>query len=154
MKRGPDVAAAVPYRCTDDGPRFLLVRTKGGDKWTFPKGHKEKNESLAEAAVREAREEAGIEGKIDGKRLAKYRYPDGSASGRKKDYRVAAFLLEVHTEGLERTGTDALRELAWTGPDEARRLLEEKRKGKEHKYAKKMKRVIDAAVETIARHAN
>src|SRR4029453_15610996 len=34
--------------------KFLLVRTKGGDMWTFPKGHRRKGETLTKAALREA----------------------------------------------------------------------------------------------------
>ena len=44
---------------------LLLLNTKG--KWVLPKGHVEENESLRSAAVREVREESGLEAKIQKK---------------------------------------------------------------------------------------
>lgn len=41
--------------------QILLVRGIGSHKWSFPKGHRRENESSLEGAVREAREEAGID---------------------------------------------------------------------------------------------
>jgi 8-oxo-dGTP pyrophosphatase MutT (NUDIX family) len=145
-----DLAAAVPWKVTDGGKlELLLVRTRGGKRWTFPKGHRKKKESLAEAARREAREEAGVRGPIDERCLVEYAYPPGSRPGRTEDYRVAAFLLEVREDGLRREGDDASRALAWADPDEARALLEEGRQGDERRYADEMKRVVGAAVEAI-----
>ncbi|HZK10572.1 MAG TPA: NUDIX domain-containing protein [Clostridia bacterium] len=44
---------------------LLLQNTKG--KWVLPKGHVEENESLRRAAVREVKEESGVEAKIQKK---------------------------------------------------------------------------------------
>jgi|GEM_PF-4495095 len=38
-----------------------------GERWTFPKGRLERGESPAQAAAREAREEAGISGRVGGR---------------------------------------------------------------------------------------
>ena len=57
-------AGAVVYR-TRDQHEFLLVRARRTpDQWIFPKGHLEAGESPDEAALREAREEAGVIGQI------------------------------------------------------------------------------------------
>ncbi|MGQ9675977.1 MAG: NUDIX domain-containing protein [Chloroflexota bacterium] len=45
------------------GDRLVLRRTDRGD-WVFPKGHVEPGESLEEAAVREIREETGLEATV------------------------------------------------------------------------------------------
>jgi 8-oxo-dGTP pyrophosphatase MutT (NUDIX family) len=45
-------------KCSSTG-KFLLVKGFTG-KWSFPKGHKEKNESAIECAKREIYEETGI----------------------------------------------------------------------------------------------
>ena len=41
--------------------KLLLVKGSGGGKWSFPKGHRKEKESKLEGALREAREEAGID---------------------------------------------------------------------------------------------
>src|SRR5215213_7244397 len=52
-------AGAIVVRFDDDEPRLLLVTARRNPKtWIFPKGHIEDGETPAEAAVREAREEA------------------------------------------------------------------------------------------------
>jgi bis(5'-nucleosidyl)-tetraphosphatase len=54
---------AIVIRETADGPKVLLVRAKRDPRnWIFPKGHQEKGETLAETAVRELGEEAGVVG--------------------------------------------------------------------------------------------
>ena len=39
---------------------ILLVRGRKSNKWSFPKGHKERGETYLECAIRETAEEAGI----------------------------------------------------------------------------------------------
>ena len=57
-------AGAIVVRFDDDEPRLLLVTARRNPKtWIFPKGHIEDGETPAEAAVREAREEAGVVGR-------------------------------------------------------------------------------------------
>jgi len=49
------------------GDRFLLAQErKYGQSWTIPGGRVELGESLAEAAIREVREETGVPIKLDG----------------------------------------------------------------------------------------
>ncbi len=52
---------AVVFR--DDGRerRFLLIRNKRSAHWGFPKGHMERGESKEQTAMREVREETGID---------------------------------------------------------------------------------------------
>ncbi len=50
---------AVVFRDTDSGRAFLLVRQRKGH-WSFPKGHVEGNETEAETAGREIREETAL----------------------------------------------------------------------------------------------
>jgi 8-oxo-dGTP pyrophosphatase MutT (NUDIX family) len=55
-------AGGIVFRYDEPEARFLLVKAKKDpDQWIFPKGHIESGESAEEAAVREVREEAGIE---------------------------------------------------------------------------------------------
>jgi bis(5'-nucleosidyl)-tetraphosphatase len=90
--------------------RFLLVRAKQADgQWIFPKGHIEPNESPEAAALRELREEAGVEGRLLG-RVGKLRF---RSNGDLVD--VEYFLVEVLNEGQPGEG----RERLWLNFDEA-----------------------------------
>jgi 8-oxo-dGTP pyrophosphatase MutT (NUDIX family) len=54
-------SGAIIVRLDGDEPQVLLVTAKRNPKrWIFPKGHIEKGESAEDAALREAREEAGV----------------------------------------------------------------------------------------------
>jgi diadenosine hexaphosphate hydrolase (ATP-forming) len=60
-------AGGIVVRKDGDRLSVLLVRAKKDPGvWIFPKGHIEPGESAADAAVRETREEAGIEGESVG----------------------------------------------------------------------------------------
>lgn len=50
---------------TDDAGRVLLVRNEGDDGWGDPGGKVEPDESVEAAAVRETREEAGVDCELD-----------------------------------------------------------------------------------------
>jgi 8-oxo-dGTP pyrophosphatase MutT (NUDIX family) len=64
--RRPRRALAVCYRLRPDldgGVEVLLIRTRAG-LWTLPGGRVDEGESPAEAAAREAFEEAGVSGHL------------------------------------------------------------------------------------------
>jgi 8-oxo-dGTP pyrophosphatase MutT (NUDIX family) len=112
------------------GLEFLLVRTRTGARWTFPKGGREPGETLAEAAAREAIEEAGAAGRVAGEALAQYRYRGDV---------VAAFLLVVEDDGL---GAEPGRDPTWLGLEAAHSRLAE---GRDGAFAEEMERVLLAA---------
>jgi 8-oxo-dGTP pyrophosphatase MutT (NUDIX family) len=148
LKRTPKIVAAVAYRRKDKHaePRFLLVRTKGRDKWTFPKGHVEEGEDPAWAALREAEEEAGIVGKIDPAPLAEYYYPD--TRGGRGDDLVAAYLLKVLDE--EQGGpAESFRQPTWVTRAEAEARFAEG--GREPRFVNEHKRVLERAVRRLGR---
>ncbi|MEA2242605.1 MAG: hypothetical protein QOD24_2161 [Solirubrobacteraceae bacterium] len=116
--RGRQVVAAVPVRPrAAGGLEVLLVRTSDGTRWTFPKGGREEGETLAEAAAREAAEESGALGRVDGAPLGEYRYRGDT---------VVAFLLEVDDT---RRPDEPWRDPTWFGVDVARSRLAEGRDG-------------------------
>lgn len=67
------VAGCVPFRYRSDSPcngkvqqslEVLMVTTQGGPGLLFPKGGWETDETVEEAACREAFEEAGVRGQL------------------------------------------------------------------------------------------
>lgn len=107
-------AGVVPYRISKKGRiQVLLVTSRNHDRWVFPKGTIEKNETPAQCALREAGEEAGIFGEIESACLGRYRY-DKFGSPREVDI----FLMrvdEVHDEWPE----DHQRDRDWFTLEEA-----------------------------------
>lgn len=53
-------AGTIVYRTKNNIKEFLLIQGKRKNVWGFPKGHVEKGENVKDTAIRETREEAGI----------------------------------------------------------------------------------------------
>ena len=85
-------AGAIPYRKSDRGLEFLLVTSKKGN-WIFPKGFVEPGEAPEDAARKEVREEAGIDGEIMGAEIGSY-----EDKKRGDMCRVVVFLLAYRDE--------------------------------------------------------
>ncbi len=74
MKPPLKQVAALPFVETEDGRLVLLITTRGMGRWTIPKGWPKPGMADAELAVREAREEAGVEGDVSDKPIANFLY--------------------------------------------------------------------------------
>jgi ADP-ribose pyrophosphatase YjhB (NUDIX family) len=58
-------SGGVVYRVNENGQvEVILIAVKGGVVWALPKGHIEINETPEETAIREVREETGVEAEI------------------------------------------------------------------------------------------
>ena len=61
MKREKSCGALV-YRITQSGQKELLfIKHRHGTHWSFPKGHMEEGESEVQTALREVKEETGLD---------------------------------------------------------------------------------------------
>jgi bis(5'-nucleosidyl)-tetraphosphatase len=113
------------------GRRYLLLRHRNDGHWAFPKGRIEDGESEVDAAVREIREETGID---DIEPIPSFRVESAYSferNGRRIEKRVAYFMAEVrstkvflsseHMESRWLSASDAARLLTY---DESRRVLE------------------------------
>jgi 8-oxo-dGTP pyrophosphatase MutT (NUDIX family) len=107
-------AGAVTFRLNAGAPEFLLVRSKKNPQhWVFPKGHIEPGESSEAAAVRELREEAGINGEIV-EPLGILQFQSGSEYVRVQYY-LCRFRKQIDDgEGRERQ---------WCLPEDAREFI-------------------------------
>jgi 8-oxo-dGTP pyrophosphatase MutT (NUDIX family) len=131
----------VCYRRSPAGVEFLLVRTRSRIGWTFPKGHVERGESPVEAAVREAKEEAGASGRVEPEPFTRYRLPTWVGTGLPpSEVCVDAYLMEV--QRLEPPGS-AERRAEWFSPEVAAAKLAE---GRTPGYAREHRRAVREAL--------
>ncbi len=142
----PLQVAAICYRVRENGVEFLLVKTRGGSKWTFPKSDPDRSLTHSQAAEREAWEEAGVHGTMEPKHFHLYLHSKGvfwKPAG-VREYVVKAFLLEVDEVG---DSHEHDRNPTWFSADDARNVLA---KGREVKYAREIQAVVDRALDQIA----
>ena len=64
MKKEVSCGAVIARR-TETGREILLICHANGGHWGFPKGHVEANETETETALREIREETGLDVTLD-----------------------------------------------------------------------------------------
>ena len=91
-----------------------------GREWTFPKGHIERDERPEDAAIREVREETGLEVAIDddlGSTQYDFRSPDGQEHRKRVEWFVG------HVVGGSLALEPQFREARFLAPAEAERLL-------------------------------
>ena len=144
--RGRQQVAAVCYRMRGGKVEFLLVRTRGSGRWTFPKGSAEPGLTHAQAAALEAFEEAGVHGRMEEASFTSYsRKPAAAGKSSAGKDTVLAHLCEV-------TRLEAPQEYdrapTWFSPELTKRSLREER---HPGYAASMSRVVDRAVARISR---
>jgi len=143
--------AAVCYRVRDGGIEFLLIRTSGGQRWTFPKGSAEPGLTQAQAAALEAFEEAGVHGRIEDASFARYvRHKRRDAGNHvtksgDREVRVDAYLCEVLRLSPP---LECKRNRTWFTVEKARERL---REGRKRQDGAEFARVVDRAVARILR---
>lgn len=98
--------AALPYRRKGKSPtEVLLVTSRETGRWIIPKGWPLKGKSPHKAAAREAREEAGVVGKINRRSIGSFSYEKRLKGGKVVVCEVQVFVLKVkrqHATFLEK----------------------------------------------------
>jgi 8-oxo-dGTP pyrophosphatase MutT (NUDIX family) len=108
-------AGGIVVRRDGDRLSVLLVRAKKDPSlWIFPKGHIEPGETAMQTALRETREEAGIEGDVLGAVGEPLEFQSG-----KEIVSVQYFAIRPRTERPETDG----REKRWFTIDDALNVL-------------------------------
>lgn len=72
--RSVQQVATLPFVAMADGIEVLLITSRRRRRWIVPKGWPDKSGSLAEAAAREAFEEAGVVGPVQREPVGTYSY--------------------------------------------------------------------------------
>lgn len=118
-------AGAILYRDSRDEREYLLLKSRPGD-WEFPKGGVEGEEELQQTAIREVKEEAGIQNfrLIDGfRRDYDYVFQANGSTIHKtvhlfiaKSYETSADLSHEHSDHQWRDYEQAINTITQDGP--------------------------------------
>ena len=131
--------AAVCYRVRRGELEFLLVRTRNGH-WTFPKGRVDEDATNADAAAREAYEEAGVRGPVESVPFFSYRH----CKPRRLGWRRQVILVDAHLCKVKHLAPplEEYRDPTWFSVPKAKRRLQ---KFRTSEFAAEVISVIDRA---------
>lgn len=109
-----DQAGTIPFRVDPvRGIELLLVTSKSGSRWVFPKGKVERARTAAEQAIIETYEEAGVLGDLLLPGVGRYVYAKNGC-----DHLVEVFLMQVDRV-LDRWPESSVRHRSWLPLDAA-----------------------------------
>lgn len=116
--------AAIPFKVNEDGElQVMLITSRTTKRFIVPKGWPMKRKSGRKVAAIEAREEAGIIGRVLKTAAGSYRYWKRVEAGFLL-VEVTAYLLAVENV-LEDWKESQARQRAWLAPGDAARLIDE-----------------------------
>ncbi len=108
---------AIIFHKTKQNTKILLVRNNNGRYWSFPKGHIEEGENEQETAIREIKEETGLDVTLfdDFKEISEY-CPFG-----KIRKRVVFFLAQAFTDNVK-IQEEEIAGYVWVDMQQARKM--------------------------------
>jgi 8-oxo-dGTP pyrophosphatase MutT (NUDIX family) len=112
-------AAVVPYRIRKERVEIAVVTRSSGNGWIVPKGTVNAGEESREAALREAKEEAGLIGVLARRPLGRYSYVNSDGP-----CHVDVYLMRV-TEVQDTWPEEHFRERRWMRVAEAEAIIRE-----------------------------
>ena len=123
MKRTRQVGT-LPLRKDSDGRlEVLLVTSRESGRWVIPKGWPSKRMTDGDAAAREAKEEAGVRGRIVALPIGAFHYMKREPAGLRRIF-VEVFALLVDRE-MKRWPEQHQRQRQWFPLQTAARLVRE-----------------------------
>jgi phosphohistidine phosphatase len=110
-------SGVIPFRIAGGELRVLMISSRSGRRWIFPKGIIEDGLTPEESAAAEALEEAGVEGEVLCRSLGTYRRKKwgGTVS-------VELFPMRV-TRILDSWTEDGFRQRVWLSVEEAKERI-------------------------------
>ena len=111
-------SAVIPFRLKGGDIEILLITSRNGKRWVIPKGVIEQGLTPKDSAIKEALEEAGLQGRIVGGELGRYTYKKW-----KGICHVVVFAMQ--TDALADTWEESFRRREWVSPTEAARRVSE-----------------------------
>lgn len=116
---------ALPYRFHRTfGVQVLLVTSRETKRWVIPKGWPKRRKEPWDSAAREAKEEAGVVGRVSKEPVGSYLYRKLLRSGKTVVCEVQVFGLAVKRQQKHWREKEQ-RETAWFSPHDAAKLIQE-----------------------------
>ena len=122
--RAVSAGGVVLAETRPDAPVALVAHrsARGSLQWTLPKGAREEGETVAETALREVREETGLEAELLGP-LDTIDYWFVWAPERTRYHKFVHYFLMRFASGDFSQRDHEMEDAAWFEPDEARRRM-------------------------------
>lgn len=117
-------AGGAAFRSTDSGYETAIVAVRPSGRWQLPKGLVDAGESDEQAAVREVREEAGVECEIIEKiETVEYWYFGDQRGERVRFHKSVHFYLMKYLSGDTANHDREVSEARWVRIDDAVKML-------------------------------
>ncbi|HEX4506547.1 MAG TPA: NUDIX hydrolase [Alphaproteobacteria bacterium] len=116
----------IPVRKRKHGKQVLLLTSRETGRWIVPKGWPMRHRSPAEAAAREAYEEAGLKGTVMEPAIGRYIYRKIGKHGAARRISVEVFLMRVSRQ-LRDWPEKHERNFQWLAPAKAASFVKERR---------------------------
>lgn len=111
-------SGVIPFRKKRKNIEVLIITSRNGKKWIFPKGIIEPDMTSEDSAAKEAFEEAGVEGKVYPKPVGAYTFTKWGDR-----CRVQLFTMKVK-KILDSWPEASFRERKWVSVEEAKKLVQ------------------------------
>jgi 8-oxo-dGTP pyrophosphatase MutT (NUDIX family) len=117
LRRTPRQVAVIAFRRGSSGLEVCLTRRKDSAKWGIPKGYIDRGDTPEQAILKEAFEEAGLQGELIGEAIGTYDYKKWNST-----LTVLVYVMEVRDE-QDVWRESRIRDRSWHSVDEAAQLL-------------------------------
>ncbi|HKS28396.1 MAG TPA: NUDIX hydrolase [Pyrinomonadaceae bacterium] len=114
-------SGVIPYRVAGAGVEIMLITSRRRARWIIPKGVVDLGAAPEESALKEAFEEAGLEGEATGAELGEYEYEKWGGT-----CRVRVYLMRV-VRVLDDWPESGARERRWMTVEQAAEAVREER---------------------------